>query len=253
MRRYCVGRSPAPMPRAPMTSGMRAPVDSPRKTRGRPRRRARSLMCPILRLLVRRTRRTHHREIVGDHGRRAAVDADQARDLAVRGRAAAIGLASRLREQAELGERAGVGKVVDALACVQDPGCPAAERVSPRRPWRGRAPHVHRNRARGRRKTAAATSAQFLQEFCIGRIVPLEQCGQFRRAARTDFDPLAEHLADQVLVRGSRNRRLVQLADRIGRGSRGNEQREPARRRALRCRSPGRSGCPGRRASAAAP
>ena len=52
MRMYCVGRSPAVMDAAPITSGMRAPVDSPRKIIGAPRCAARSFMCAILRPLT---------------------------------------------------------------------------------------------------------------------------------------------------------------------------------------------------------
>jgi len=52
MRRYCVGRSPAAIAAAPMTSGMRAPVDSPRKIIGRPRAVATFFTCPTFEVLT---------------------------------------------------------------------------------------------------------------------------------------------------------------------------------------------------------
>ncbi len=54
VRRNCVGSLPSscPMPREPMASGSRAPVDSPMITNGMPRSVAARFMCATFLLLV---------------------------------------------------------------------------------------------------------------------------------------------------------------------------------------------------------
>src|SRR5215207_8248773 len=89
------------MPRDPMASGNRAPVDSPSTTNGMPRSTAARFMCATFLLLV------------------AAVDAAESGDLAVGLRfIRLLGVHTRRSEETRLDERILVDQIRDALARV---------------------------------------------------------------------------------------------------------------------------------------